>query len=429
MEELALRSVWQGEPCPNPFRSPPSAALIEAQAKFIPPPGFNGRVGALVYESHGTLYACYATKPNRALPHDYRLLTEALLWPALSVAEMGDVRLVDGSGGNFSFRNFLTELLNQYSAKNASQGGRALAWRKGEMLYAMQEALKGPSVRLLVAFNQERASERLVALGEWHVGESEPHEMRRDGVFYAPLSSGRTLLNRLLVGHEIASFPQAMTREIPILYEDDALLIVDKPPRIPSVPSANEGVDCLSLLTQERGPLYDTHRLDMATSGIIVYAKTKVAQRRMQESFRARLVKKSYVAQLEGELSLEQGIIALPLGVNRLNRPTQCVLPPEAGGKPCETQFQVLESRRLANGENRTLVRLVPMTGRTHQLRVHCAHRLGLGVPIVGDVFYGVKGLLSESLECRLDLHAHEIFFPHPISGKSIQISLGAKFW
>ncbi len=422
MDGVRLSGIWDGKACPNPFRAPPSPFLVKAQKHFDAPAGFNGRVGALVFEKNGALYAQYAIKPNRTLPSDWRDLTSNLLWPSVSFDGISEAELFSADGTAFSFRAFLTKQLNAYLAKDPFHGGKKLAWFKGQVLFAMREALSSPSVVLLNAFNRDRVDERLVAFGEWHVGSAEVHDVRFDQTFYAPCHSEKPLLMRLLDGVPPSEPAEPPIPPIPILYEDKDLLIVCKPAKLASVPSVTEKVNCLSLLACEHGPLYDIHRLDMATSGVIAYAKNREVQSVMQKAFRSRKVTKTYVALLDGTLSISSGAVSLPLGVNRLDRPRQCVLPTTGGGKEAVTHFEVIRKSLLPTGEMRTRVRLSPYTGRTHQLRVHCAHKSGLATPIFGDVFYGRDGQAAEAGLRRLCLHAERLSFLHPITGKLIEI-------
>ena len=428
MEGTRLSNPYKGEACPNPFRAPPSRFLVEAQKLFSVPKDFRGRAGALVFEKAGVCYALYALKPTKELPSDYRCLSEGILWPAITLDTIADAQLFDASGNEHSFRAFLTERLNAYTAKDAFSGGKKLAWRKGVMLYAMKEALSSPAVTLLNAFNRERTTERLVSLGEWQVGVCDAYDIRFDSTFYSPLSSGKELVNFLLKGHALAPLEEEPIREIPILFEDKDLLIASKPPRLPSIPAAGEKRDCLTELSRDYGTLFDVHRLDMATSGVIVYARNRATQRAMQELFRTHTAKKEYVALLAGDVKERSGVIRLPLGVNRLDRPRQCVLPVGEGGKPAETYFEVLEKSTLQTAETQTLVRLVPITGRTHQLRVHCAHKLGLKIPIFCDTLYSPMGLFGEAVDKRLHLHAEKLSFRHPTTGNVVEVVASRSF-
>ncbi len=428
MDGVRLTARITDKGCPNPFRAPPSPLLVEAQKLFEIPHGFSGRAGALIFEKDGVCFARYAVKPLRGLPSCYQDLTENLLWPLVTLDAIEDSSLFDAKGKEHSFRAFLTERLNAYQAKDIFHGGKKLAWFKGMLLYAMKEAITSPAVLLLNAFNRERSDERLVSLGEWHVGECEPHDIRFDGTFYPPLSSAKPLLRFLLEGYEIAPLKEEPVREIPILYEDSDFLAVNKPARLASVPAAGENRDALTELSKTHGALYDVHRLDMATSGVILYAKNRKAQCAMHELFRLHCIQKHYVALLDGDVALTSGVIRLPLGINRLDRPRQCVVPLGAGGKVAETQFEVLEKCIGPNGENLTRIRLTPVTGRTHQLRIHCAHKLGLNCSIFCDSFYGHLGQFCEAPDKRLYLHAEELTFCHPFTGETVKVTAPCDF-
>ena len=154
------------------------------------------------------------------------------------------------------------------------------------------------------------------------------------------------------------------------------------------------------------------HRLDMGTSGLLIVAKTTEVYRSLQEQFIKHQVKKKYIAMLDGRCKKEdgRGTISLPLRPDPMNRPRQVV--DMEHGKRAVTDYEFLDDR---------LVALYPQTGRTHQLRVHCAHPDGLGCPIKGDELYGTKGE-------RLCLHAAELWFRHPITGESIHLESTAKF-
>ena len=161
------------------------------------------------------------------------------------------------------------------------------------------------------------------------------------------------------------------------------------------------------------GPLI-VHRLDMSTSGCLVLAKTEQAYHFLQRQFVKRHVKKRYVALLEGIVSENEGTIDLPLRVDLDDRPRQLVC--YEHGSPAKTIFKVVEHR-----ENRTLIHFFPITGRTHQLRVHSAHQLGLGAPIVGDDLYGTP-------DSRLHLHAEYLEFQHPVSKRIVKFKAPVPF-
>jgi tRNA pseudouridine32 synthase/23S rRNA pseudouridine746 synthase len=207
--------------------------------------------------------------------------------------------------------------------------------------------------------------------------------------------------------------------ELSIVFEDAWLVVVDKPSGLLSVPSRDTSVTD-SVLARLRarypratGPLL-VHRLDLDTSGLLVAALDPGTHADLQRQFLRREVHKRYVAWVQGHIRAEQGTIDFPMRVDLHDRPRQIHDP--LHGKPAVTQWQVLERR----GE-RTRVALFPLTGRTHQLRVHAAHPLGLGAPIVGDRLYGHEGE-------RLLLHAESLSFTHPHTGQRLCFERPAPF-
>ena len=184
-----------------------------------------------------------------------------------------------------------------------------------------------------------------------------------------------------------------------------------------SVPGKEDTTSIESLIKQRypqaEGPLI-VHRLDMDTSGLLVIALTKEAHKHLQAQFENRTVQKRYIALLEGHPSTLSGEINLPLCLNPLDRPRQMIS--YEHGKTAITRYEVLSQE---NGLTR--IALYPLTGRTHQLRVHVAHTEGLGCPIVGDALYGKENK-------RLCLHAETLTFTHPITGKSMSFTKDADF-
>jgi tRNA pseudouridine32 synthase/23S rRNA pseudouridine746 synthase len=164
---------------------------------------------------------------------------------------------------------------------------------------------------------------------------------------------------------------------------------------------------------EAKGPLV-VHRLDMSTSGLMLIAKTKEVHKSLQRQFINRSVKKQYIAILDGIIAENEGIIDLPLRVDLDNRPQQMVC--EQHGKRAITHWKVLERKA-----NTTRIQFSPITGRTHQLRVHAAHPLGLNTAILGDDLYG-------TIQNRLHLHAETLVFKHPISSEILTISAPAEF-
>ena len=263
---------------------------------------------------------------------------------------------------------------------------------------------------------------RPVAMAEFWWGNSPKAEIRHHGHYY-PACKGKCepILGHMLQGLEVEENPlledNHRTTVLDIIYEDDYLLIVNKPAGMLSVPGKETADSVYSrirhLYPDATGPLV-VHRLDMATSGLLLIAKTKEVHQNLQAQFSNRSIKKRYTALLEGIVSNEEGTIDLPLCLNPLDRPRQIV--DKEHGKPAITRYRV-----LARTESQTLVAFYPLTGRTHQLRVHSAHSLGLHCPIKGDELYGSKA-------DRLYLHAESLEFTHPVSKEKVTIEVKADF-
>ena len=234
-------------------------------------------------------------------------------------------------------------------------------------------------------------------------GQSPKGEVRRHGYFY-PACQGkcRPILQFLLDDYTLYSDSISTRGELKIVYEDDTIMVVDKPSGMLSVPGKGDAESVYTILKgmrSECSELQMVHRLDMDTSGLLVVAKTTEAHKHLQRQFATRITHKTYTALLEHDLTGE-GRVDLPLAPDYADRPRQMV--DDADGKPAHTLYKCI-------GGNRIL--LTPLTGRTHQLRVHCAHHLGLNNPIKGDRLYGHHGQ-------RLCLHATDLSFIHPATGR-----------
>ena len=264
---------------------------------------------------------------------------------------------------------------------------------------------------------------KILAMAEFWWGMSPKSEIRQHKNYY-PACSGKCepILNWMLDGIAQDENPllvnTAHAKTLEILYQDDVMAIVNKPNDLLSVPGKNiqDSVQTRikQLIPSATGPII-VHRLDMSTSGLMVIALTKRAHKQLQKQFIARTVTKRYVALLEGKLTCTpKGEIALPLTGDFYNRPRQIVC--EESGKPAHTTWELIE-----HIDNKTKLYLSPKTGRTHQLRVHCAHPLGLNMPILGDDLYGNKST-------RLHLHAESISLSHPITKVEISFHCPAEF-
>ena len=238
----------------------------------------------------------------------------------------------------------------------------------------------------------------------------------------------------------LAKQVEMLYEQVETLYEDRELTVIHKPAGLLSVPGKDAAQPSVYALMRRKypeatGPLI-VHRLDMATSGLMIIAKTEFAYHRLQKEFLNHRVQKKYIAIIsekeisgkeisEKEISEKEisekkipkrGIISLPLLPDYLNRPRQMVNHEQ--GKEAITEYEILE--RIDGSHLR--IALYPKTGRTHQLRVHCAHQEGLNAPILGDPLYG------NEKAARLHLHAEEITFEHPLTGKKITIKRKADF-
>lgn len=260
-----------------------------------------------------------------------------------------------------------------------------------------------------------------IAMAEFWIGNSPKDEIRRHGQFYPSCKAKcEPILNWMLQGLDIEQNPLNHNHhynEIQTVFEDDWLIVVNKPAGMLSVPgklSSGSLQERVQRLRPCKEPPMIVHRLDMATSGLLIFAKTKTVHKRMQAMFKTHDIKKQYTAILDGEIQINSGEIRLPLILNPKERPLQMVS--FAHGKPAITQFEV-----VSRSEGKTRVHFYPITGRTHQLRIHAAHPDGLNTPILGDTLYGTPA-------DRLYLHAETLDFTHPISGEKIHITTPCPF-
>ena len=282
---------------------------------------------------------------------------------------------------------------------------------------------------------------RPVCMAEFWWGESPASEIRHHLHYYpACRSKCLPILTHMLKGLDVAPNPLAQKRhtaEPRVLYADEYIMVVDKPAGMLSVPGKAESVrsefsDSANISVEEYFAnnsklkiqnskfLKAAHRLDMDTSGLLVLARTKEAYVELQRQFASRETMKRYEAVLSGvpkhhhlTTSPSQRLtISLPLIADINDRPRQRV--DMEHGKPACTLYNIIEVRTADADKRRTLVHLYPKTGRTHQLRVHCAHPLGLACPILGDPLYGIERA------DRMYLHAAELTFRHPVTGETM---------
>ena len=261
-----------------------------------------------------------------------------------------------------------------------------------------------------------------ICIAEFWWGASPASEIRKHKQFY-PACKGKCepILNHMLQGLVVDENPMlinpALNKNLPIIYEDEDILLINKPEEFLSVPGKNISDSVYTRIQKiypdATGPLI-VHRLDMSTSGIMILAKNIKSYHHLQRQFLKRQIKKRYVALLENEIKIKKGTIELPLRVDLDDRPRQVVC--YEYGKHAKTEYEEIE---LINGKSK--VYFYPITGRTHQLRVHASHTLGLNTPIIGDDLYGNKA-------DRLYLHAEMISFRHPKTLEMMTFRVEANF-
>lgn len=261
-----------------------------------------------------------------------------------------------------------------------------------------------------------------ICMAEFWWGSSPKSEIRKHGQFY-PSCRGKCepILGHMLEGLDVEPNPILKKPDfippLSIAYEDDYLVIINKPAGFLSVPGKSDLPDMYSMMREKYPNAEDpmiVHRLDMATSGALLFTKTKEANKFMQQQFIKKTISKRYVALLDGNLESDEGEVDLPLRLDLDDRPRQLVC--YEYGKETKTKYKVVD--RLYG---QTRIHFFPITGRTHQLRVHAAHPEGLNMPIIGDELYGKR-------DKRLHLHAEEITFVHPRTRERITVTVPAGF-
>ena len=270
-----------------------------------------------------------------------------------------------------------------------------------------------------------------VCMAEFWIGAPPKNDIRQDSNFY-PACTGRCkpLLKFMLAGLEVDENPLlqssiALAEQTRIVYQDHWLAVVDKPSGLLTIPAKDGGYSLVKWAIKHLdGNPSPVHRLDQDTSGLVVICKRSEAMAALQAMFEQRKVKKHYEAVLARAPinKPKEGVIELPLLKNPLDSPRQMVS--FEHGKPATTKYKIREIR----ADGTCLIDFYPITGRTHQLRIHAAHHLGLNAPIVGDRLYGEVGQQAQFNShppddiqaSNLMLHAAEISFTHPITGRQM---------
>jgi tRNA pseudouridine32 synthase/23S rRNA pseudouridine746 synthase len=313
------------------------------------------------------------------------------------------------------------EIFENYTFLNQAGNKKSLLEIFKNTIYLFPPAAAGecaaPKLLQYAFLNQLKP----ICMSEFWWGVSPNSEVRLHKQFYpACKSKCEPILKHMLDGIEMDTNPmlaQAVVTDLEIIFEDNYLVFINKPAEFLSVPgkqltdSVYERVK--ASYPNTTGPLL-VHRLDMSTSGILMIAKSKEIHKLMQAQFLSKKIQKSYVALLDGFIEKNEGEIDIPLRGDFDDRPKQLVC--HEFGKAAKTKFRV-----LSREGNTTRILFFPITGRTHQLRVHAAHHLGLGCPILGDDLYGTKST-------RLYLHAQELIFIHPISKQQQRVYCKAPF-
>ncbi|MBR4844696.1 MAG: RNA pseudouridine synthase [Alistipes sp.] len=265
-----------------------------------------------------------------------------------------------------------------------------------------------------------------IAMAEFWQGASPRGEVRHHRAFYpACIGKCKPILMHMLEGLDVEPNPlEAIAPAEPhILFEDSDIIVIDKPCGMLSV-EGKSGVRSVEQWAKERYPNIDSpmivHRLDQSTSGILVLAKDKEIHKALQEQFIKHTISKRYTAIVEGIITPNEGKIELPMRLDYDNRPRQIVA---EDGKSAITEYRV-----IAHENNLTRVEFTPITGRTHQLRLHSAHHRGLNAPIVGDNIYGRECNTDLKDGHRLCLHASRLEFTHPATGERITINSTPEF-
>ncbi|MFT4063109.1 MAG: pseudouridine synthase [Edaphocola sp.] len=377
------------------------------------PKGYNQLAEALVRQSHHDQYVLKKTKEEYA----------AKLQTLYSEKEATDARIEtlkqkrkEQSG---ALQQYLFEQYDFYNARSEKINVVALFANTDQKIPPAGTGECATPKLLQYAYQHGLTP---LAMAEFWWGISPKSQVRKHKHFYpACRSKCEPVLNFMLQGLAVAPNPmlqqQTVIDTLPVIYEDDYLLAINKPAELLSVPGKNGFASVYEIIKNKyphaTGPLL-VHRLDMSTSGILLIAKNKEVHQHLQAQFIKKTVTKRYTAILEKIPDSREGIIDLPLRVDLDNRPHQVVC--HEHGKPAITKYEI-----VATKDGCARVRFYPLTGRTHQLRLHAAHQNGLNAPIMGDDLYGTP-------KDRLYLHADMLTFKHPVSKAIIEIDCPAPF-
>lgn len=258
-----------------------------------------------------------------------------------------------------------------------------------------------------------------ICMAEFWWGQSPKSEIRKHGEYYpACRTKCLPILGFMLEGLVVDDNPlennPAEGKDLAVVFEDEVLIVYNKPAEFLSVPGRYVSDSVQTRFRESHPDGFLVHRLDQSTSGILLAAKNLETYTHLQSQFIKRTVKKRYAAVLETPINGAEGLVDLPLRVDLDNRPCQVVC--YEYGKPAQTKYEVIKVE-----DGRTHIHFYPITGRTHQLRMHAAHSDGLNAPILGDDLYGTK-------HKRLFLHAEYLEFTHPLTKERLRFTVPAHF-
>lgn len=318
--------------------------------------------------------------------------------------------------------NLQQQLFEEYNFLNANGKTKSLLSIFSETAQQRPPAAAGECAAPKLLHYAYKNKLKPIAIAEFWWGKSPKSEIRKHKNYY-PACQGKCkpILEHMLQGLDVDENPMLINpgidTEIKIVFEDEHMVVINKPADLLSVPGVNIKDSVYQRMKDKypksTGPL-TVHRLDMQTSGILLIAKTLEIHKILQKQFMDRTIKKRYLALLDGVVKEEKGTIDLPLRPDIDDRPRQLVC--FEHGKSALTNWKVISVE-----DNKTRIHFYPVTGRTHQLRVHAAHHDGLNIPMVGDDLYG-------KLADRLYLHAEWIQFTHPTTNKIMKFKVDPEF-
>lgn len=445
--ERTFPNLWFGAPDVLALSLKETAA--ELMAAHLPA-GFSGRLGfAAAIRADGALLLAPAAMPEAIVPAQAgRQLPQADQLAGVSPDEVFEkiaaaTVFADAAGAPFTLLSLAQALRAGRPERIARGGGAGLNLTFAHWNLALLEAAQTPAAQALGALNACRAKGEaleLLAVLEWWSGAASASDVKFEGMTLCPRTTAKSLIERLLPLSRMAPDPRLTdpywkTLRPTIFDETDDFVVVMKPSGLLSVPGTMGLPDAMTLAAAMTGStLTPVHRLDMDTSGLLVYSKRLEATKSLMAQFREGTVRKHYLARVFAPFDPaarwldksrsraraglpygvftengREGLIEFPITTNPKDRLRQAAA---IGGRESSTRWEI-----LAGDGERTLLKLTPVTGRTHQLRLHAAHPLGLGAPILGDPYYSAAGLSAEAPGSALMLHAAELAFSDPSTG------------